>query len=211
MLFANLRLSGLVLEDEHVGLIAVDYQKNETEVYHDLARYFFERLKDCRIFALLDSNEKRRESQSPSWAPDWACPPPPQYSRISDELKNYQYGLDGLRTKASIWASQFQVLLFTGESIGVIQKLGPLIEQPLDPQLAKDFSELMYRNKGIVPKQGLWHFIKSAFEKTYRKWQHFLSIIPDPGRLLEEFEEHFVNGDNSSEENRWRMLSRPGL
>ncbi|KAH8780786.1 heterokaryon incompatibility protein-domain-containing protein, partial [Hyaloscypha finlandica] len=88
MLFANIGLVGHATEHENklLHLIMVDYQKNEAKVYSDLARYLLKSL-DFRIFALLDPNEKRCESEAPSWAPDWVSGPPSQYSRFSDELK----------------------------------------------------------------------------------------------------------------------------
>jgi hypothetical protein len=72
MLFANVGLVHRTMEpdlfhDDFENLVKVDYQKNETEVYSDLARYLYENIRDFRIFALLESNVKRRENRTTSW------------------------------------------------------------------------------------------------------------------------------------------------
>jgi hypothetical protein len=165
MLFANLGLISHAIKDEDklFNLIVVNYEKNETKVYSDLARYFLESLGDFRTFSLLDSNEKRNRSQAPSWAPDWISGPPSQFSRLSDELKYDRRHYNG---NILLWASQFRVLVCGGVFLGVVRELGPIIEQSLCPQIARDFSELLHKKKG--PLRELCLLIKSAFEKMYQ-------------------------------------------
>ncbi|PMD54007.1 HET-domain-containing protein [Hyaloscypha bicolor E] len=191
MLFANLGLVGHATEyeNEFLHLIMVDYQKNEAKVYSDLARYFLESFDDFRIFALLDPNEKRCESEAPSWAPDWVSGPPSQYSRLSDELKYNQYSYDW---KTLTWASQSRVLVFGGRFLGEVQALGPIIDQSLCPQIARDFSELLKRDR--VLDRDLCQFMKSAFEQPYQKWRQWLvPWIPDPKRILKWIQEQCTN------------------
>jgi hypothetical protein len=190
MLFANLGLVGDALEHENklLHLIAVDYQKNEAKVYSDLACYFFENLDDFRIFGLLDPIEKRCDSEAPSWAPDWVSGPPSQYSRLSDELR-YPYNPCCYQ---SFLVSQSRVLVCGGTFSGEVKALGPIIDQSLCPQIARDFSELLQRDRVLV--RDLYQFMKSAFEQTYQKWRHWLvPWIPDPKRILKWIQEHFPN------------------
>jgi hypothetical protein len=195
MLFANLGLVGQAIEHENklLHLIMVDYQKNEAKVYSDLARYFLESFDDFRIFALLDPDEKRCESEAPSWAPDWVSGPPSQYSRLSDELKYDQHNYDyGCSFRQVIWASRSRVLVCGGEFLGQVQALGPIIDQSLCPQIARDFSELLQRDR--VLDRDLRQFMKSAFEQTYQKWRHWLvPWIPDPKRILKWIQEQSTN------------------
>jgi hypothetical protein len=186
MLFANL---GLVSHaPEYEDDLMVDYQKNEAKVYSDLARYFLKNLNDFRIFALLDPIEKRCESETPSWAPDWVSGPPSQYSRLSDELK---YRVNPAAS-LSFLVSQSRVLVCGGRFLGEVQALGPIIDQSLCPQIARDFSELLQRDRVLV--RDLYQFMKSAFEQTYQKWRHWLvPWIPDPKRILKWIQEHFPN------------------
>jgi hypothetical protein len=173
-------------------LIMVDYQKNEAKVYSDLARYFLESFDDFRIFALLDPNEKRCESEAPSWAPDWVSGPPSQYSRLSDELK-YDQSNYGHKHKQLFWASQSRVLVCGGIFLGEVQALGPIIDQSLCPQIARDFSELLRRDR--VLDRDFCQFMKSAFEQTYQKWRHWLvPWIPDPKRILKGIQEQCIDG-----------------
>jgi hypothetical protein len=200
MLFANLGLVGPANEREKklLHLIMVDYQKNEAKVYSDLARYFLESFDDFRIFALLDPNEKRCESEAPSWAPDWVCGPPSQYSRLSDELK-YRYNTGYF---LSFWMSQSRVLVCGGRFQGGVQALGPIIDQSLCPQIARDFSELLQRDR--VLGRDLCQFMTSAFEQTYQKWRHWLvPWIPDPKRILKWIQEPFANEE--AREETWLM------
>jgi hypothetical protein len=196
MLFANLGLVGHAIEHESKlsHLIMVDYQKNEAEVYSDLARYFIESFDDFRIFALLDPNEKRCGSEAPSWAPDWVSEPPSQYSRLSDEL-NYQHKYGDNHW---VWASQSRVLVCGGRFLGEVQALGPIIDQSLCPQIARDFSELLQRDR--VLRRDLCQFMKSAFEQTYQKWRHWLvPWIPFPKRSLKWIQEQLANEEASEE------------
>lgn len=121
ILFANLGLLGPVPEDEYVGLIAVDYRKNEAEVFLDLARYFVENLCDIEIFSLLDSNEKRRNTLLPSWAPDWASRPPSEFARFSDYLP---YDRSSFRDKQLILTPEARVLVCGGKFVGLVKELG---------------------------------------------------------------------------------------
>jgi hypothetical protein len=208
MLFANLGLispgaDDVQLSDAHLKLLALDYRKNEIEVYTDLARFFLESLGDFRIFALLGSNEKRRESQAPSWAPDWVAGRPPQFSRLSEEL--WVDRLD-LPSKYLFWASQSRVLVCGGVFVGEVLELEPIIEQALDSQIARDFSVLAHKIE--VSDQDLWHFVKSAFEEMYQKWRHLLSTsIPDPESILSDYEDQFVNNENDLRSLRDKMLN----
>jgi hypothetical protein len=71
MLFANVGLvpNSSSNHDQTLHLIAVDYEKDEVQVYIDLARYFLENLGDM-VFSLLDSRPRLRKDL-PSWVPDW--------------------------------------------------------------------------------------------------------------------------------------------
>jgi hypothetical protein len=195
MLFANLGLVGQAIEHENKFLhfIMVDYQKNEAKVYSDLARYFLESFDDFRIFALLDPNEKRCESEVSSWVPDWVSGPPSQYSRLSDELKydQHDYGY-GCSFRQMMWASRSRVLVCGGRFLGEVQALGPIIDQSLCPQIARDFSKLLQRAWAL--DRDLCQFMTSAFEQTYQKWRQWLvPWIHDPKRILKWLQEQCTN------------------
>ncbi|KAE9370877.1 HET-domain-containing protein [Stipitochalara longipes BDJ] len=195
MLFANLGLIGHAVEDEDKlsNLILVNYQKNEGQVYGDLARYFLENLGFSSIFSLLDLNEKRKESQAPSWTPDWTTRPPSEFSRLSDVLA---YDLGDVHGPNSIWASQSRVLVCGATCLGEVQELTAVIDQSLSPQIARGFSELL--QKGPVLEEDLYRFIKSAFNEMYQKWRHLLGAsIPDPARVLQILEDRYYNRDDN--------------
>jgi hypothetical protein len=193
ILFAHLRLvrppHPAESENGDFNSIMVDYQKNETEVYRDLAHYLIKNFEDFRTFGLLDSNEKRSESQAPSWAPDWVSRPPSRFSRLSDVLG---YNQVFSRRTNLIWASQSRVLVCGGSYLGEVQELGPIIEKSLCPQIAEDFSQFVHGTLDL----SLWEFIKSAFEETYQKWRNLVrTVMPDPERVLKEFEERHIKDE----------------
>ena len=187
MLFANL---GLITraeetEDKLFNLIVVDYEKTEGQVYRDLAYYFLEDLGAFRIFSLLDSSEKRSNTQAPSWAPDWAAGHLPGFSRISDLLAYDHPKCDFFHI---YWASDSQVLACDAQYIGQVEGLTKVIDQSPSPQIARGFSELL--EKGPVSVKDHYQFIKSAFEETYHGWRHLLgTLIPDPATVLHAIEE----------------------
>jgi hypothetical protein len=193
MLFANLGVigqrQGPLQHTVDLELVTVDYQKTEVEVYFDLARFFLNSTVGFGLFSLLDSSEQCKEKQLPSWVPDWVSSPNPKFSRVSDCL--------GIRESPTVvvWASQSRVAVCVGSFIGEVQELEPIIGQSFDPQIAKDFSELVHRDDLSI--QDLLRFVKKSFEETYQQWRHVLGrLIPDPGRLLREFEKHFgIVGD----------------
>ena len=178
MLFANLGLVRQAIEHENklLHLIMVDYQKNEAKVYSDLARYFLENLDAFRIFALLDPNEKRCESEAPSWVPDWvswaAIPIFKTFRRT--ELQSSSI----MATKKLFWASQSRVLVCGGRFLGEVQALGPIIDKSLRPKIARDFSKLLQRN--CVRDRDLCRFIRSAFEGTYQKVATLARLMETP-------------------------------
>lgn len=152
------------------------------------------------MFSLLDSNEKRRETQLPPWAPDWVSSSNPKFARLSDCL----------RTRSSsrnlVWASQSRVVVYGARFMGEVQELESIIDQSFNPQIAKDFFELAHRH--WLSDQDLWRFVKKSFEETYRQWRHVLGrLIPDPGRLGREFERQFgIDVDEKGEMDLWDNL-----
>ena len=194
MLFANLGLVSYSIEDkdQFLSLITVNYAKTKEQVYVDLAVYLLEKLPDFRMFSLLDPSETSSDSPMPSWVPDWASGPPSEFSRISDVLaydhftnfnRHFEWGPQG-------------VLVCKGEWLGRVEQLTPIMDQPLCPQIARGFSDLL--QTGLFSENDLYQFLKSAFTETYQKWRHMLTtFIPDPARVLRAFEEWIVNQEDS--------------
>ncbi|KAF8848522.1 HET-domain-containing protein, partial [Acephala macrosclerotiorum] len=77
MLFAHVGLLGNArIDDSLLRLIEVDYGKEESLVFFEIARFLTEAFQDYRILSLLEYRHITNLSHLPSWVPDWTATSP---------------------------------------------------------------------------------------------------------------------------------------
>jgi len=73
-LFAHVGLLGSVnLDESLLRLIEVDYGKEESLVFFEVARFLTEAFQDYRILSLLEYGHATNSTHLPSWVPDCRC------------------------------------------------------------------------------------------------------------------------------------------
>ncbi|KAH6689931.1 heterokaryon incompatibility protein-domain-containing protein [Leptodontidium sp. MPI-SDFR-AT-0119] len=88
MLFAHVGLLGNArIDDSLLRLIEVDYGKEESLVFFEIARFLTEAFQDYRILSLLEYRHMTSLSHLPSWVPDWTATSPSKFETLSSALK----------------------------------------------------------------------------------------------------------------------------
>jgi hypothetical protein len=178
MLFANV---GLVPnlhsnDDPLLDLIAVDYEKDEVQVYVDLTCYFLEVLGDPAL-SLLDG-APRLVKNLPSWVPDWTSVPHPLYVPLASYPKR-SYGIWVYRRR--IRALDSHVLATPGIVFGKVLEVDPTIMTVFEPWRFQEIFDLSGRLNWT--KEELWKIVREEFEETYREWKHILGPSRDPQKI----------------------------
>jgi hypothetical protein len=199
MLFAHVGLLGNVRFDESLlRLIEVDYGKEESLVFFEIAQFLTEGFQDYRILSLL---EYRRVSNSnlPSWVPDWTAASPSKFETLSSALKledatSATYFPPNPRC-INFWVPRSRVLACGGWSLSRIQTLSTEVCQDIvHPRSKLLFDSLkkesLNSRKHHCKAKDLLSLVVIGFKEGYEKWQEVLdgSDTPDPAKVLNAIE-----------------------
>jgi hypothetical protein len=210
-LFAHVGLLGSVSLDESlIRLIEVDYGKEESLVFFEIARFLTEAFQDYRILSLLEYGHTSRSKHLSSWVPDWSIANPPGFETISSALHledetSATYFPPNPRC-LNFWAPKYGVLASGGWCVARIQSLSSAgvyhdISHPESKGLFNSLKkEVLSNPKYHCKAKDLLSLLATGFRESYKKFQQALgdSNTPNPSKVLtaiesqlEKFEEPY--------------------
>jgi hypothetical protein len=193
MLFAHVGLLGNVqLNKSLIRLIEVDYRKEESLVFFDIARFLTEAFQDYRIISFLEYRHPISSSNTTSWVPEWTVTSPPQYLSISSALRledtiSARYFPPNPQC-LNFWVPKARVLACRGWTLARIKALNSEVCRDIISKCWKQFHHLRedFANnpKYHCKVKDLLSLLGIAFKESYEKWQHLLGKTPDPANIL---------------------------
>lgn len=200
-LFAHVGLLGSVSLDESlIRLIEVDYGKEETLVFFEIARFLTEAFQDYRILSLLEYGHTSRSKHLSSWVPDWSVANPPGFETISSALNledetSATYFPPNPRC-LNFWVPEYRVLGSGGWFVARIQDLSSAeVYQDITHPKSKGFfnslnKEVLNNPKYHCKVEDLLSLLAMGFKESYEKFQQTLgnSDTPDPSKVLTAIE-----------------------
>lgn len=197
MLFAHIGLLGNVRIDQSLlRLLEVDYGKEESLVFFEIAHFLTEAFQDYRILSLLEYRHTTNSAHLPSWVPDWIVANPKNFETISSALRledttSARYFPPNPQCH-NFWIPQFRVLACGGWPLAQIQELNSkLCQDIINPKCQvqfDSFKEFLNNPKYHCKVKDLLLLLATGFKESYERWQHLLGGTPDPASVFRTIE-----------------------
>lgn len=192
MLFAHVGLLGnSQLSQSFQTLIEVDYAKNESLVFFQIAHFITEAFQDYRLLSLL---EYRHEAHIPSFAPNWTANSPVVFNSIPTAL-----GLDDTISgeyfppnpeSLNLWMPEHLVLACAGWQLARIATVQPNLHGDIPPlKIQNKFPFLQRgvpRTKFNCKITSFLHLLELAYDEFYSGWYHLLGTTPNPSDVFKD-------------------------
>jgi hypothetical protein len=199
-LFAHVGLLGSVnLDESLLRLIEVDYTKDESLVFFEIAHFLTEAFQDYRILSLLEYGHASKSKHLSSWVPDWSVANPPGFETLYSALNledstSATYFPPNPRC-LNFWIPESRVLASGGWSLARVQESSGDIYRAVDHPKSKGTFDSLKKRALENPKyhtkvMDLLLLLATGYRESYERWHEILgrSNTPNPSKALTAIE-----------------------